>query len=47
MALYENDYQALRQKELEEEKLNKQLKIKKMIIVSLSETIGFIIIVLL
>ena len=47
MALYENDYQALRQKEREEEKLNKQLKIKKMIKVSLSATIGFILLVLL
>jgi len=31
MGLYDNDYQALRQKEREEEKLKQQLKIKKMI----------------
>jgi regulator of protease activity HflC (stomatin/prohibitin superfamily) len=35
------------QKEREEEKLNKQLKIKKMIKVSLSATIGFLLLVLL
>jgi regulator of protease activity HflC (stomatin/prohibitin superfamily) len=51
MALYDNDYQALRQREYEEQlkqqKLEQQLKIKKMIKVSLSATIGFLLLVLL
>jgi regulator of protease activity HflC (stomatin/prohibitin superfamily) len=47
MAVYDTDYQALRQKEREEERLNKQLKIKKMIKAISAGVLGFILLVVL
>ena len=47
MAFYESDYQALRQKEREEQKLKQQLKIKKMIKTIGASIIGFILLVVL
>jgi regulator of protease activity HflC (stomatin/prohibitin superfamily) len=47
MALYNNDYQALREKEREEQKLKQQLKIKKMIKTTLAGVVGFILLVVL
>jgi regulator of protease activity HflC (stomatin/prohibitin superfamily) len=47
MALYDTDYQALRQKEIEEYKLKQKLKIKKMIKVIGASVIGFILLVVL
>ena len=51
MALYDNDYQALRQREYEEQlkqqKLEQQLKIKKMIKAISASVLGFILLVVL
>ena len=47
MGLYDMDYQALRQKEIEEYKLKQQLKIKKMIKGISAGVIGFILLVVL
>ena len=47
MGLYDTDYQALRQKEIEEYKLKQQLKIKKMIKATLAGVVGFILLVVL
>jgi hypothetical protein len=47
MAVYDTDYQALRQKEIEEYKLKQQLKIKKMIKVIGASVIGFFLLVVL
>jgi regulator of protease activity HflC (stomatin/prohibitin superfamily) len=47
MGLYDNDYQALREKEREEQKLKQQLKIKKMIKTTLAGVVGFILLVVL
>jgi regulator of protease activity HflC (stomatin/prohibitin superfamily) len=47
MGLYDNDYQALREKEREEQKLKQQLKIKKMIKATLAGVVGFILLVVL
>ena len=47
MALYDTDYQALRQKERDEQKLKQQLKIKKMIKTIGASIIGFILLVVL
>ena len=47
MALYDTDYQALRQKERDEQKLKQQLKIKKMIKTIGASIVGFILLVVL
>jgi regulator of protease activity HflC (stomatin/prohibitin superfamily) len=47
MAFYESDYQALRQKEREEEKLKQQLKLKKMFKTIGVSIVGFILLVVL
>ena len=47
MALYDTDYQALRQKERDEQKLKQQLKIKKMIKTIGASILGFILLVVL
>ena len=47
MALYDTDYQALRQKEIEEYKLKQQLKIKKMVKAIGASVLGFILLVVL
>ena len=47
MAVYDTDYQALRQKEIEEYKLKQKLKIKKMIKAISAGVLGFILLVVL
>ena len=47
MGLYDTDYQALRQKEIEEYKLKQQLKIKKMVKAISASVLGFILLVVL
>ena len=47
MGLYDTDYQALRQKEREEQKLKQQLKIKKMVKAISASVLGFILLVVL
>jgi regulator of protease activity HflC (stomatin/prohibitin superfamily) len=47
MAVYDTDYQALRQKEIEEYKLKQKLKIKKMVKAISAGVLGFILLVVL
>jgi hypothetical protein len=47
MAFYDSDYQAQRQKEVEEYKLNQQLKFKKVMKAVISSVVGVILLVLL